>query len=575
MFPKYYQQELLNLREQGAEFAKSHPALAPMLSGARADPDTERLLEGSAFLTALLRQKLDDEFPEIVHDLLQIVAPQYLNPFPAATIQAFKPKATVRHSVKLPAGIYCASVPVDGVSCHFKTCYPVEIHPLTITDANFSHAPGRPPIIKLSFELNGLSLAQWKPESLRLFLADDFSKAADLYLLLRRHLKAIHLKAEGGVTQILPASRLQPVGFQQDERLVPTPTHAYPGFSVLQEYFVLPQKFLFLDIVGWSDWKTRGTSSSFEVLLELDSPPTTALRVNKDSFVLHATPAINLFPHEADPIYLDHRKTQYPIRPAGLSTEQYQIQSVDEVRGFIQGTSQERKYVPFDLFHPSNPTNPVYQLSRRPSPVHVGADMYLSINYTQQEGLPSPETLSLQLTCTNGQLPGRLKAGDITVHAKGCPEYVTFQNLIAPTPGLPSPLGKNLLWRLLSHLSIGFQTLENVDTLKSLLELYINPDDADPTTLANQKRIDGIFEMLAAPSDRLVSGIVMRGRELTLKVREDHFSGRGDLFLFGCVLDTCFANYASINSFTALNFKETTGGQHYSWPARMGNRRLI
>src|SRR5262245_9386246 len=108
MFPKYFQQELNQLRELGAEFSKAHPSLAPMLSGVHADPDVERLLEGTAFLTALLRQKLDDEFPEVIHDLTQIVAPQYLNPNPAASIVTFSPKATVRNSVTLPAGIQCA-----------------------------------------------------------------------------------------------------------------------------------------------------------------------------------------------------------------------------------------------------------------------------------------------------------------------------------------------------------------------------------------------------------------------------------------------------------------------------------
>jgi type VI secretion system protein ImpG len=159
MFPKYYQQELSSLRELGAEFSKAHPSLAPLLNGTRADPDVERLLEGSAFLTALLRQKLDDEFPEIIHDLMQTVAPAYLNPLPSATIQAFRPKATVRNSVKLPSGIFCASVPVEGISCLFKTCYDTEIHPLSITDASYVHAPGRPPMVRIAFELTGISLA--------------------------------------------------------------------------------------------------------------------------------------------------------------------------------------------------------------------------------------------------------------------------------------------------------------------------------------------------------------------------------------------------------------------------------
>ena len=51
MFNKYYQDELTYLRELGREFATAYPAIAPMLAE-RGDPDTERLLEGVAFLPA-------------------------------------------------------------------------------------------------------------------------------------------------------------------------------------------------------------------------------------------------------------------------------------------------------------------------------------------------------------------------------------------------------------------------------------------------------------------------------------------------------------------------------------------
>jgi type VI secretion system protein ImpG len=132
-----------------------------------------------------------------------------------------------------------------------------------------------------------------------------------------------------------------------------------------------------------------------------------------------------------------------------------------------------------------------------------------------------------------------------------------------------------MLWRLLSHMSIGFQSLENVETLKSLLDLYTSSDQSDQAALANQKRIEGIKAVSSAPTDRLVSGAVMRGREITVSISEDHFSGAGDLFLFGCVLDTFFAHYASINSFTSLVIHETTGGAQIRWPARMGNRQLV
>ena len=95
MFDRYYQDELAYLRELGKEFAKAHPALAPMLAGPGSDPDVERLLEGVAFLTSKLRLKLDDELPEIVHSLLEILWPHFLRPIPSTTIVEFNPKISL------------------------------------------------------------------------------------------------------------------------------------------------------------------------------------------------------------------------------------------------------------------------------------------------------------------------------------------------------------------------------------------------------------------------------------------------------------------------------------------------
>ncbi|MEE9556699.1 MAG: type VI secretion system baseplate subunit TssF, partial [Candidatus Adiutricales bacterium] len=85
---RHYQQELQNLKELAVEFSKAHPALAPMLSGQTQDPDVERLLEGVAFLTGMLREKLEDEFPEIIHGLLDLIFPHYLRPAPSTTMIA-------------------------------------------------------------------------------------------------------------------------------------------------------------------------------------------------------------------------------------------------------------------------------------------------------------------------------------------------------------------------------------------------------------------------------------------------------------------------------------------------------
>ena len=64
MFNKYYQDELVFLRDMGREFSAANPEAARFLAEPGSDPDVERMLEGFAFLAAKLRQKLDDALPE-------------------------------------------------------------------------------------------------------------------------------------------------------------------------------------------------------------------------------------------------------------------------------------------------------------------------------------------------------------------------------------------------------------------------------------------------------------------------------------------------------------------------------
>src|SRR5690606_40988918 len=117
MLKRYYQQEMDQLRELGGAFARAYPALAPMLGGQTADPDVERLLEGVSFQPALVRRKLDDEFPEIVQDLIRLLWPHYLRPIPSPSAVAFRPKPTMKQPVSIPAGTRLASIPVEGTAC--------------------------------------------------------------------------------------------------------------------------------------------------------------------------------------------------------------------------------------------------------------------------------------------------------------------------------------------------------------------------------------------------------------------------------------------------------------------------
>ena len=579
MFNRYFQQEMEQLKELGAAFAKAHPSVAPMLGGPTADPDVERLLEGVSFQTALLRQKLDDEFPEIVHDMIRLLWPHYLRPVPATTTVAFKPKATMKQTAAIPAGTVLSSAPVEGIACQFRTCFDVEISPLSLLDAVFEQPAGQPAQIRLVLELADIRLSAWTVHSLRFFLAGDYSAASDLYYLFLRHLKQIVLKPQGsGSEAVLPAQGLREAGFSDQAALLAYPSHSFPGYRILQEYFYAPDKFLYLDLTGWERWRNRGDGARFEICFQFNDLPLPSPRVTRHSFALFATPVVNIFQHDADPVSLDHRRAWYWVRPTGHTPDSCQIYSVDKVTGYLRSQAEEKLYQPFDHFNPDVQTTPVYYTSYRRSLLKAGIDVYLAVAYPASNGVtePAPETLTITLSCTNGFLPRNLRVGDICIPGRACPEYVTFTNIKPLTPAVMPPLGSDVLWRLISHLSLNYLSLAHCDHFQALLDLYVFPDSQNlVSVLANKKRIGGIESLQDRPADRLFRGRLIRGREIAMKLRGDHFASTGDLFIFGCVLDQFLGGYASINSFTALNIEDVLRGEHFAWPPRLGNQPLI
>src|SRR6187431_956446 len=105
MKSRYYEAELAYLREQGREFAQKFPTSAGLLSERSDDPDVERLLEGFAFLSARIRERVDDAVPEVVHGLAELLLPQYIRPLPATSVIEFKPQIKALRGVRsVPRG---------------------------------------------------------------------------------------------------------------------------------------------------------------------------------------------------------------------------------------------------------------------------------------------------------------------------------------------------------------------------------------------------------------------------------------------------------------------------------------
>jgi type VI secretion system protein ImpG len=478
-------------------------------------------------------------------------------------------------SSTIPSGSFFPSRQVDGIELTYGTCFDTMVHPMTITDVVYSEKPAAFPEITLSLKMNGTSAEFLNFDSLRLFLGNSFRDAADLYQALMTNLNCVTLRYRETLEFVFLPDALKAGGFGDEEKLVPYPSNSFPGYRLLQEYFQFPEKFLFIDLSGWEAWSDRSNVETFDLVFQLTKPLANPLRINKKSLVAGVTPAVNIFPKSASPVSLDHTLAEYHISPSDGMPSQYQIYSVDRISGYSTGTGKDLVFQPFYRCSSSG-NHPVYDEKIKKSPIREAVEYYISVAYTKDGKLPDCNTLSIDLSCTNAFLPEWLSKGDISNRDDVTTEGILFENISKPTiPSLPS-LGSNALWRLLSLLSLNTQSLADVDSIKTLLKLFVMEDTRDKKRLrATEKRIDGILHVDTAHEERIVHGIPMRGMKINVKAASDHFAGQGDLYLFGTVLSRFFSLYASMNTFTRLTITDTTTGDSFSWAARIGNQLLI
>ncbi|MBG8562509.1 type VI secretion system baseplate subunit TssF [Pseudomonas qingdaonensis] len=593
-FNHYYQSELTALRQLGRRFAERSPALAPFLGQAGRDPDVERLLEGFAFLTGRLRQKLDDELPELSHSLMQLLWPNYMRPLPAFSILQFDPLGQSGPPLRVARDTPVESQPIDEVRCRFRTCYPTDVMALDLTALNYS-VKGDGALLSLRLEMScDGHVGELELSRLRLHLAGERYISQMLYLCLLRNVEGIELVPLGGdgkplvrasgenVTVRLAGTRIKPVGFAEEEALIPYPLNTFRGYRYLQEYFAFQDKFLFVDLDGLEALKSLGTETlkqmrGLEIRFDIRRGGIQRMRPTLDNVKLYCTPIANLFQHDALPIRLDGKQDEYLLLPAEYDLENCGVFSVHSVTGWKPGGVGYQAYVPFESFEhdPSfdvPQTSPHYSIRQRSSLLHDGLDTYLSFGIRDTR---THETLSIELTCTNQNLPRRLKLGDIDQPSEQTPEFLTFRNITPVTASYAPPLNRDFLWKLISNMSLNYLSLANVDALKVILETYDLPRYYDQHAEKVSKRLlGGLKSIRHEHVDRLHRGLPLRGLRTELTIDPQGYIGEGDLFMFASVLNEFFALYASLNSYHELRVRSTQG-EVYQWTPRMGLQPLL
>jgi type VI secretion system protein ImpG len=581
MFNKYFQDELSYLRELGREFSQAYPKLAPMLADRGVDPDVERLLEGVAFLTGRIRQKLDDEVPEFLQSVGFLLFPHLMRPLPSASILQINPIANaLRETHVVKAGTEFGSVPIDGTACTFRSSADCVLSPVAIEDARIDVlAGGRQQISITLRSMTGKPIGSALPNTLRLHFTGETQVATALLFAVHQQTADVVVSAARGREVSLGRGAVQWVGFEESEALLPMGRHVFPGFRLLEEYYVLPAKFHFVDV---NDVRRAGEldrdSPRMTLTFRLTRPLPLGIRVSAENIKLNCVPIVNVFQTTAEPIRLTAARDRFVVRPAGLQPSHGEVYAITNVLAILRGSAARVNIPPFFEFsHAAQGEHGFYTTHLTPSVTREGADTLISFGSSEGSGkVLDAETISIELLATNRTLAQSLRPGDVSVHTASSPAFVTFSNIAAMTPHVPPPLGRELQWRAVAHSAIGLRSLAEVEVLRAVVDVYnLHAMIDQQAARANEMRIAAIKDIRLRGIERLYRSSLIRGVGIDVDFDDDGFGGEGDMLLFAALLERIFAEHVSINSFSECTFRSLRSKIEMRWPPRSGNTKIL
>lgn len=605
------------MRETGAEFARAYPRVAARLSLDEfecPDPYVERLLEGFAFLAARVQLKLDARHPQFTQQLMELVYPGFLAPIPAAAVVEIVPdleEGSLKEGVLIPRGS-SLKTPLgkgDRTSCEFRTAQDVTLWPLTIAEAKYLSgtsavsgqglmvdARTRAAIRLRLASTGGVPIGSLPIDSLTFFIKATPGVASWIYEQIQANCIGVRVRSlPAQQTEVaLPASCIREVGFDDFSALLPATRAGFSGFRLLQEYFILPERFLFVQLSGLATALRGCASSELEIILLLDRAQSMLENaLDASQFRLNCTSVVNLFPKSCGRLDLRGHDVEYHVLPDRNRPQDFEVYSIEKVTGLTRDGDGAFPIAPFySAAHRSaaREERAYYTIQRRPRLAsmrqartgertsYLGSECFISVADCAQrlERGEAPQA-DVEALCTNRDLPIHSNFGkgrtDFLLET-GAP-VASIRCLTGPTAPRVAPTWGESAWRLVSHLSLNYLSIEDhgVPLLRDFLALYANPNDS-----VASRQIEGVKAISMTPIVRRlpVPGPISHGRGLGISLTLDDaaFEGIG-LLPLATALERFFARYVSLNSFTQLRLLSTTRGEIKQWPVRIGSRHLL
>ncbi|MCA6061023.1 MULTISPECIES: type VI secretion system baseplate subunit TssF [unclassified Thalassolituus] len=597
-----FQNELGGMRKAVEAFSRAYPSVASELrlsAGHSADPHVEQLLQSFAWLTASLRNDLQQQKHEIPNHLLLSLYPALMRSIPCMTIMqanVLLDGANFINGYTLEKGRLFSAKSISRrdagqkpVECRMQCCYDTPLWPFLLEDVAvkpkniFEFLGGRndvQSVISIKMRSEGTDPVYEYPLQRLRFFINDPALRPDLYKLLSDHICGIAIRVDGEIVP-LPEAGIEWLGFDQQHNVLPQPNGSHDAYRLLQEYFYFPEKYYFFEITGLD---VSRVSSQFELLLLVNQPDSMpALERNSLSF--NSFPAINLFPATFCPVQLDHSCYEYRLYADESQYGQSEVHSVENVRllsadGRVKTATPWLGHAGVDDIRDAG-VRYLTRLVAPLSPATPGCDTMISLqDLDLTPATPVDQTLSVKGLCNNRTLPESLRIGN-RLKLTGAGALLDATIITRPSLFRGEGLSGEANINLLSQLHLNFLSLlpeaddgHPLARLKQLIALY-----SDPQNASHQRQLDGLVNIQAESCVRRMGREAWRGHyrgsRITLTVDEAFFDGANALLL-GEVMSHFLGLYTTLNHFVQLQLVSyQREGVWKQWHPRIGEQVIL
>lgn len=616
----YYSQELEYIREKSVDFASQYPKVAGRLGIHQtecADPYVERLLEGFSFLTARLRLRIDSEETEFTRNLLEVLFPSYLAPLPSAAIVQInlnEKEGSFDSNYHIPKGEKLRSDVAKGeqTACEFVTTQSLDLWPIKLDELLYLtnerdllekglvNLPKNCSAIELgvstfnSVEFSALSIDRLKfylsgPDVMRnMLLTGLFNHLERVTVCARRDDETIHYT--------ISPDQLRLCGLSQDEALLPSNNREFHSYKSLQEYFLLPESFSFIELCGLSEMAASLQCSELKFYFLFNKAmPQLEDALTKDLFLLNCVPVINLFHKKMDRLIIDNKTTEYKISPDKSKPRDFEIYLVQQVMGLGDNNYRQTILPASSADSSDDDMTDQYFYSGIRKKKHIaslknnklfrgdylGSDYYLALMQGNHSAYSEQvKQISIDALCTNRNLVQSIPLGegdtDFVIDINAPVESIHCLSKLT-SPAIPdyennTPVLINLLSMNYACFSPG-EGIKNAQQLKKLISVFINTNKQ-----AHKRTLESIQKLEVEESVRVVfrdNRIVhVRGTLLVLTIALQAYH-TNNFFVLGCLLQKMFSTMVSINAYVELKIISEHGDVLSKWLPSSGIRSSL